>query len=45
MYLCPKEIFKIKIVDIYIQTVGNKAVGEQKFTLFEDLCHNAGPHR
>ena len=46
MHLCPKESFKIKIVDLYMQSAGNKATGKQHFKLFEDLCdgcHNAGP--
>ena len=46
MYLFQLECFKIKIVDLYTQTAGDKAVGEQIFKVFEDLfngCQNTGP--
>ena len=29
VYPCHKEDFKIKIVELYTKTAGNKAVGEQ----------------
>ena len=46
MHLCPKNSFKINIVNIYTQTAGSKATGKQNFKLFQDLhdgCHNADP--
>ena len=46
VYPCQMEDFKMKIVDLYTLSAGEKASGEQILELLGDLIHggvNAGP--